>query len=293
MEVEFVNMRKLFPDKKITRKSFMEFLDKRGFYIVLILCVAIVGVTAILVTTNDISSSNPDYGTQQLIPEGNDVYAPEDSAAVDVEKNGAESSISTEGTDSKLAMNDGGAKPAASVKDGSQTASSTKTTKPAGTTQNKASSTKSTVQKSANASAQPAKAQAFVKPVSGDITNEFAQDKLIYSRTMEDWRAHGGIDIESSRGTVVKAVADGMVSEVNNDSKLGITVIIDHGNGLKSVYANLADDDMVTPNQILKRGDNIGCVGDTATFESVDPTHLHFEVWKDGKPVDPVTYLPK
>ena len=50
---------------------------------------------------------------------------------------------------------------------------------------------------------------------------------------------------------------------------------------------------MVNPNQILKQGDIIGCVGNTALFESAEQSHLHFEVLKDNKPVNPEDYLPK
>jgi hypothetical protein len=51
-----VNMKKLFPEKRLSRKSLLEFLDKKGFYIVLILCIAIVGTTAVFLTTRNINS---------------------------------------------------------------------------------------------------------------------------------------------------------------------------------------------------------------------------------------------
>jgi len=110
---------------------------------------------------------------------------------------------------------------------------------------------------------------------------------------MDDWRKHDGVDIAADRGTPVKAVADGVVSEIRNDPKLGITIVIDHQNGIKTVYANLASDEMVTPNQKVKKSEVIGSIGNTAAFESAEQSHLHFEVWKDDKPVDPMAYLPE
>lgn len=90
----------------------------------------------------------------------------------------------------------------------------------------------------------------------------------------------------------VKAVADGVISEIKNDPRYGVVVIIDHKNGIKTVYSNLASDDMVTSNQKVKQGDVIGIVGNTALFESAEQPHLHFEVLMDNEPVDPLAYLP-
>jgi murein DD-endopeptidase MepM/ murein hydrolase activator NlpD len=72
-----------------------------------------------------------------------------------------------------------------------------------------------------------------------------------------------------------------------------VTVVIDHKNGLKSVYSNLATDDMVTSNQKIKQGEIIGSIGNTAVFESAEQSHLHFQVLKDNVIVDPTAYLPK
>jgi len=131
----------------------------------------------------------------------------------------------------------------------------------------------------------------FALPVFGSISLDFAMDKLLYSKTLDEWRTHSGIDIEAPVGTPVKAVADGVVSAIKEDPRYGILVILDHGNGLKTIYANLADGNMVVPNQKVKKGDVIGSIGNTAVFEIAEPTHLHFEVLKDGKLQDPKEYL--
>jgi murein DD-endopeptidase MepM/ murein hydrolase activator NlpD len=130
-------------------------------------------------------------------------------------------------------------------------------------------------------------------PVFGEVSFEYAKDKLLYSKTLDEWRSHSGLDLKADRGTPVKVVADGVVTEIKNDPRIGITIIVDHLNGLKTVYANLANGDMVSPNQKVKQGEVIGSVGNTASFESAEPAHLHFEVLKNNKNVNPSDYLPK
>ncbi|HBN83127.1 MAG TPA: hypothetical protein DDZ89_04725 [Clostridiales bacterium] len=132
----------------------------------------------------------------------------------------------------------------------------------------------------------------FVMPVSGSVTFDYSMDQLTYSRTLEEWRAHSGLDIGAAIGTAVAVVADGTVTDIKNDPGFGYTVIVDHGDGLKTVYANLAREDMVQVNQLVEAGDIIGAVGDTALFECAEESHLHFEVWADGTIADPKNYLP-
>lgn len=289
MEVEFVNMKKLFPEEKGRKKGIMELLDKKGFYIVLLLCIAIVGGTAVYVTTRNATSEIPEYDAQNIIPEdeGSDSAADAGASLSAQEPIGTAVSIA----DQKLASNDT-AKAAAKPKDNEA--------KPApapkagtGTSSIKTDSGSSNAAKTTSGSAAAGKKQNLIMPVFGEVTFEFAKDKLVYSKTLEEWRTHEGMDIGADRGTPVKAAADGVISEIKNDPRFGIVVIIDHKNGLKTVYSNLASDDMVTPNQKIKQGDIIGSVGNTAAFESAEQAHLHFEVLLDNVPVDPAVYLPQ
>ena len=132
----------------------------------------------------------------------------------------------------------------------------------------------------------------FVLPLEGKIITDYAMDRLLYSKTLDEWRTHSGIDIEAPRGEAVKAVADGYVKEIKEDPCYGITIVIDHENGYKSIYSNLASASMVSVNQKVKAGDAISSVGNTAIFEIADPPHLHFEMYKDDKLIDPKTVLP-
>lgn len=127
----------------------------------------------------------------------------------------------------------------------------------------------------------------YVLPVNGDIITDYSFDSLIYSQTLEEWRGHCGIDIAGDLGTTVVAFKDGTVKEVYEDDLWGITIVIDHGEGLQSKYANLGTKEMVRVGLAVNTGDHISTIGNSAKIEMMMDPHLHFEVIKNGKIVDP------
>lgn len=131
----------------------------------------------------------------------------------------------------------------------------------------------------------------FVKPVEGEIIKEYAKDKLVYSDTLKEWITHPGVDIKAEKTSVVKAAADGRVSAIKNDPRYGLTVVIEHQNGFKTVYSNLLTAEFVTEGEEVTSGQTIGTVGNTATFEVTDTEHLHFEILKNNEIVDPCIYI--
>jgi len=132
----------------------------------------------------------------------------------------------------------------------------------------------------------------YVWPVVGDIATPYAVDSLLYDYTMADWRTHAGIDIAAPLGTHVLAAAGGRVEAVEADPLYGTMITLDHGNGVETVYANLAAQPTVYVGDTVAAGDVIGAVGSTAICESAVGTHLHFAVYADGKRADPLDYLP-
>ncbi|NLO24823.1 MAG: M23 family metallopeptidase [Clostridiales bacterium] len=129
-------------------------------------------------------------------------------------------------------------------------------------------------------------------PLLGKICMDYGKDNLVYSKTLEQWTTHHGIDIAAPIGTQVKAVRSGTVTEITNHPTLGIMITIDHGDGLVTRYANLQNGNMVKEGQKVGQGKVISGVGNTAEFEIGDVPHLHFEVLKDGEHQDPKLYLP-
>lgn len=131
----------------------------------------------------------------------------------------------------------------------------------------------------------------FSMPVDGEIVKHYGKEKLIYSDTLKEWTTHLGIDIKAEKTTVVKAAAEGTVKSIKNDPRYGLTVVLEHQNGFTSVYANLLTAEFVSQGENVKAGQTLGTVGNSATFEIVDDSHLHFEILKDGNSIDPEMYI--
>ena len=112
-------------------------------------------------------------------------------------------------------------------------------------------------------------------------------DSLIYSETLQEWVTHRGIDIKSEKDIDVKATADGKIKAIKTDPRYGISVTIEHKNGMVSVYSCLLNADMIHENDEVKQGQVIGKVGNSGVFETAIGTHLHFEMLKNGEYVNP------
>jgi murein DD-endopeptidase MepM/ murein hydrolase activator NlpD len=104
---------------------------------------------------------------------------------------------------------------------------------------------------------------------------------------LKTYRKHTGVDITAPRGTPIYATADGTVSRQQAAMGYGTNVIIDHGFSYQTLYGHLSKK-IVKPGQKVKRGELIGYVGNTGL--SMGP-HLHYEVWKNGIPVNPVQFF--
>ncbi len=130
----------------------------------------------------------------------------------------------------------------------------------------------------------------FSKPIEGQIQKPYSIDKVIYSKTLELWKTHDGIDISAKIGTNVKAIEKGVVEKVYEDSFYGTTIVIDHGQGYKSSYSNLDKNTSVKEKQTISKSQVIGKISNTSIGEIKDEAHLHFTLFKDNNNVDP-TYI--
>ena len=102
-----------------------------------------------------------------------------------------------------------------------------------------------------------------------------------------DGRGHKGIDLAADKGTPIYAVADGTVTYSGYDGNYGYSVVINHGNGIKTRYAH-ASALCVSKGQKVSQGDVIAYVGSTGYSTG---NHLHFEVLVNGTRVNPISYI--
>lgn len=124
----------------------------------------------------------------------------------------------------------------------------------------------------------------------GEVINEFSNGELVKSATSGIWQTHNGMDIGAEVNTPVQAVDDGTVIKVYEDALLGICVTIEHKD-FTANYCNLDKGVLVSENDVLTKGSIIGTVGDTSVSESALESHLHLEILKGGKYINPLDVL--
>jgi murein DD-endopeptidase MepM/ murein hydrolase activator NlpD len=123
-----------------------------------------------------------------------------------------------------------------------------------------------------------------IAPAKGILTSGFGMRR----DPMSGIRAfHQGLDIAASPGQEVRAAADGIVVRAGRMGSLGKAVYLAHGFGITTRYGHMAELS-VEPGQKVERGDVVGRVGSTGRSTGY---HLHYEVWIDGSPVDPLAYI--
>ena len=100
---------------------------------------------------------------------------------------------------------------------------------------------------------------------------------------------HRALDIANYRGTAIYAIADGIVSLSGQNSRDGIHILLDHSGGYESFYSHL-EVALIEIGEPVEQGQMIGLMGDTGLSTGL---HLHFQMRKDGEPINPLLVLPE
>ncbi len=238
----------------------------KGYYIALIACIAAVGISGYVFVQT---------ARQSAV----ETMAPVPSPAISAEGN-------------KTAAAAPAVSAAPSEKPKTKTSGTAKQASPSQTPA--ASETASQVPDLMEDAYEPAMAETPVVmwPIQGEVMATFSRDTLTYSQTMADWRTHEGLDIAAEAGALVSATQDGTITAVYEDDYLGNVVVVSHSGDLATLYANLTEEPSVSVGDKVLAGEVLGQVGNSALLETAEPSHLHFEVYENGTPVDPISYLP-
>ncbi len=263
--------------KRTLLEKLGDFVLGKGFYIVLFLCVATIGISGYYLIRS--ATAGPD---SLLEP------AAANPAVTLPDGSGASRTPSAPPAQDKAPVKTPSAAPKVpSVPEPDETA--------APSAQNRTPQvSQSGGQSQAQAPASAAGARpVYTWPVKGQVLRAFSVETLSYDETMGDWRTHAGVDIAAGEGFQVLCTSDGVVDAVYQDDMMGSTVVVAHPNGLMSVYSNLSSDISVAEGQEVETGTVLGTLGSSAIAESASAPHLHLEMLRDGQPVDPLDFLPE
>ncbi|MBQ7374058.1 MAG: M23 family metallopeptidase [Clostridia bacterium] len=123
------------------------------------------------------------------------------------------------------------------------------------------------------------------------VLKDYTSSTVVYNQTLGVYTGHMGIDFGAEKGTEVMAAYGGKIESITSSYLQGTTIVIDHGNGLKSIYNSIDALESLQEGQSVSAGEVIGLVSDNNRQEYKDGPHLHFEVTLNGEKVDPDEYL--
>ena len=247
--------------QKPSQHKLGDFLEGKGFYIVLFLCVAAIGISGYFLFRG-LFAQPEGFGSESLSAVSGQAEMTQEDAA----GSAAGETVPSPGEEGTAA-----ARPQREEE----------TASPGDTGEAQAEQPEE----------EAAASSGYVWPVEGSVDRDFSLEVFAYDETMGDWRTHEGIDIAAEIGAPVAACAKGTVTDVSTDDMMGVTVTVDHGGGMESLYANLAESVNVQPGTEVEAGTVLGAVGTSAIAESASPSHLHFALREYGVMIDPLNYL--
>jgi murein DD-endopeptidase MepM/ murein hydrolase activator NlpD len=260
-----------------------EFVNGKGFYVVLSVCFAVVIISAGVITVNNSRQIQQQKEQEELVKNETTFIEP----AQDVLNNDAEplNSIPIYGVDQSIEDHLANEEYAVAQNDQAQV---------------QVPSLAAVEDKQQAQKVVPQTKQVFLSfndnskmqwPIKGEIVMDYSKDHTIYDKTLEQYRVNEAISIAAKLGTPVKAAAAGTVVSISKDNRKGCTVVLDHGNGWQTTYSQLQENVIVDQNQVVDAGDVIGGVGNPTKYSILLGEHLDFEIMKNGESTDPKMLL--
>ena len=134
-------------------------------------------------------------------------------------------------------------------------------------------------------------AQTFLMPCQGEIGMTFTETPTVYNQTLAEYAAHTGVDILTKEGEPVRAMESGTVTRVWEDVLMGHCMEITHRSGYVSAYCSLHSAGVVAEGTAVSRGQVIGTAGTSAAAECAEGPHVHVELRRTRKRVDPQKFM--
>lgn len=127
--------------------------------------------------------------------------------------------------------------------------------------------------------------------IGNEVTREYSKKEPSYSKTLDVWEVHKGLDISAKSGQEVKSLLSGTVVDVFKDEQYGMSIKVSHDNDISVIYSNLSENILVKKDDKVKEGQSIGTAGTTALVESEEGIHVHLEAYKGNESIDPMSLI--
>lgn len=279
-------------EKFIAKEKIIAFIEKKSFYVMVVLCLGIVIFSGMFITSRNIMSSigfeNQNLYGENMSGVSSKIYEDEEKASNTITSVPESNDIVTAPNNMPVEPSKVPSENVKPVQNEEQAHTKIQQQQPVVDPPRQERKVKPSVVETKPKAVEKI---SFNTPVIGKLAVKYSSDKPVYSKTLNEWRTHEGVDISAEAGTPVRAVADGIIKEVKNDPRFGYTVVIEHKNGIKTIYSAISATNMVVPNQKIIMGDVIGSVGNSAPFEILEPSHIHFEVVQNNKSVNPENFI--
>lgn len=295
-------------NKKNWKEKLLDFFDTKGFYIIVAVCLLVIGFSVYTIATTDFTKYEVEQNQENKQSLNNQVKLPEipqpQESATEVAKHDNLKKESSKSISTKEKNEDNKSSNSNSTIRSTQLGNDSKNSNNKNKSSTALSKKQDNKKMDSNSQIGTGTSQDNVEvinpvdfkpifPTIGKVIREFSDQSLVYSKTLDEWTEHPGIDIEAQEGSDVKACFDGTVIDLGEDPLYGEYVVIDHGDGYISKYYNLKDLKDIQIGDIVRQGEKIGEVGTSSNIEYMDPPHLHFEILYNGENQNPLKFLPQ
>lgn len=127
-------------------------------------------------------------------------------------------------------------------------------------------------------------------PVQGSIIMPYDMDNTVYYSTLNEYKCNPGIVIQSTKGTAIKAAADGVITAIDEDDELGVCINQAIGSGYIATYGQIVNPE-VAAGDYVEAGQTIAYVNTPTRYYTKEGDNVYFAIAKDGNTVDPLKFI--